>query len=77
MYEYVTRACVIGYLHTNEGKRAAERRIRWDERAGFTGIGALAETLISYENNRDVYPDLDAFLPEIATFFEQYTASLH
>lgn len=76
MDEYMVRACVIRYLHAKEGETAARKKIAEDEQAGFPGIRDLAELLGDYEKRREKYPDMEAFLPRIAAYFEQYAASL-
>ena len=71
MYEYLTRACVVRYLYANEGVNAANRQMKWDERYGFPAITGLVKLLNDYENNRDRYPHLEAFMPVIAEYFNQ------
>lgn len=71
MYEYLTRACVIRYLTTVEGVHAASQQMKWDERYGFPAINGLVDLLNDYENNRDTYPQMEAFMPQIAAFFNQ------
>ncbi|MGD9345341.1 MAG: DUF4932 domain-containing protein [Candidatus Aminicenantes bacterium] len=75
VYEYVVRACVIRYVHAQEGEKAARNKILEDERAGFLGIAELVELLVDYENRRDEYPDMEAFLPRIIAYFEQYAST--
>jgi hypothetical protein len=76
MNEYVVRACVIRYFHSQNDNRSVNRQISRDEEMGYGGIGALADFLVEYEENRDEYPTFDSFMPRIAAFFEQYAASL-
>ncbi len=71
MYEYLTRACVVRYIYANEGSIAASRRMKWDERYGFPAIEGLVDLLNDYENQRDKYPHLEAFMPVIAEYFNQ------
>jgi hypothetical protein len=76
MNEYLVRACVIRYFHSKNDRRAVDRQIRRDEEQGYVGVRALADFLEEYEENRDEYPTLDSFMPQIAVFFEQYATSL-
>ena len=76
MYEYLVRACTIRYLAAEKGAAAVHRQISYDTRAGFPGIQKLSELLIEYEKQRDRYPDLDSFIPRIADYFEDLSASL-
>ncbi len=75
MYEYLTRACVVRYLYASEGVNAARQQMNRDERYGFPAINGLVDLLNDYENNRDRYPHLEAFMPKIAEFFNQYALS--
>jgi len=77
MNEYIVRACVIRYFHSNKDNMAINRQIRNDENQGFSGIQALADLFEEYEKNRDKYPNMDSFIPRIAIFLEQYVASLN
>jgi hypothetical protein len=70
--EYLVRACVIRYLASEGDSRGKERRIRRDEEAGFEGIADVARLLIGYERNRERYPRLEYFIPEIVDFFDKW-----
>ena len=59
-----------------KAKKAVDRQIRRDERQGFIGIRDHAD-FFKYEMNRDKYPNMDFFVPRIATCFEQYAASVN
>jgi len=76
MNEYIVRACVIRYFHSKKDKRAVDRQISRDEEQGFIGIRPFADLFEEYEENRDKYPNMDSFIPRIATYFERYAASL-
>ena len=76
MNEYIVRACVIRYFHSKKDSKAVENQIRSDENQGFIGIRALADIFEEYEKNRDKYPNMDSFIPQIEIYFEQYVASL-
>ena len=77
MNEYLVRACVIQYLHSKKNNRAIRNQIRSDENQGYTGIQSLVDLFEEYEGNRDVYPNLDSFIPRIAIHLEQYAASFN
>jgi hypothetical protein len=74
-YEYLTRACVIRYLLVEEGRQAAEHKIQDDERAGFPVIRKLVEVLAEYAKQRSTFPTLDAFMPQVVAFFDEYAES--
>jgi len=76
MNEYIVHACVIRYFHSKKDKKAVDRQIRRTEQQGFIGIRALADLFEEYEKNRDKYPNMDSFIPQIAIYFEQYAVSL-
>ena len=76
MNEYIVRACVIRYFQAREDNKAVDRQIRLDEKHGFIGIRGLADIFDEYESDRDKYPSIDAFMPQIAIYFDNYTESL-
>jgi len=76
MNEYIVRACVIRYFQEKEDINPVDRQIRRDEKQGFIGIRGLADIFKEYENNRDKYPDIDSFIPQIAIYIEQYAIHL-
>jgi Domain of unknown function (DUF4932) len=76
MNEYVVRACVIRYFYSGNQWLAAWRQIRRDRKAGYAAIGDFVDLFEEYEENRDKYPDMDSFMPRIASFFDHYAASL-
>ena len=70
LQEYIVRACTVVYLEKVEGRSKARQNINEDLGAGFSEIEGLVGLLIEYENSRDIYPDIDSFLPQIKTYFE-------
>ena len=76
MNEYIVRACVIRFFQAKEDNKAVDRQIRLDERHGFIGIRGLADIFDEYEDDRDKYPNIDAFMPQIAIYFDNYAESL-
>lgn len=76
LYESLVRACVIRYLRQHGGTLAATRRTLEDQMRGFRWIGALANLLADYEQDREMYPTLDDFAPRIIAFFEEQAEDL-
>jgi hypothetical protein len=74
LYESLVRACVVRCIASMEGKRAAKKEILRQHGRGFKWTGALCGVLEEYEENRDQYPDLGAFMPEVVAFFDEYAA---
>ncbi|MDZ4831576.1 MAG: DUF4932 domain-containing protein [Phycisphaerae bacterium] len=70
--ESLVRACIIRYLADVEGSPAATREAEAEAQvhAGFTWVPDLATLFERYAKDRRSYPDLAAFVPEIARFFE-------
>jgi hypothetical protein len=67
--EYLVRACTIAFLKETEGIEEVERNIKMDKMNGFVEIEGLVQLLEEYENNRNKYPDIESFLPEIKKYF--------
>jgi hypothetical protein len=74
MYESLVRSSVVRWDLARNGTEAAEKRVAWEEKNHFFWISGLSELLGIYEANRDAYPDLEAFFPEIKRFFDDYAA---
>jgi hypothetical protein len=72
MYESLVRSSVVRWDLARNGREAAEKRIAREEKNHFFWISGLSELLGIYEANRDTYPDLDSFFPEIRRFFDEY-----
>ncbi len=72
MRESLVRACVVRYLQTTEGAGAARQEIQDNHERGFKWVGKLAETLGSYEAQRQRYPSVEAFMPRVVEFFDAY-----
>ena len=75
-YEYLVRASTVRYLEVNDGARAVDRMVERDEEGGFVGVGELAGILADYEDHRDQYPDLDAFMPRVVEFFDLFAKAM-
>jgi hypothetical protein len=72
MYESLVRACTIRYARKHLGALAATKQTVSDTSRQFFWIAELANLLGDYEQQRDRYPDLGAFAPEIVAFFDKY-----
>jgi len=77
LQEYLVRTCTIYYILDHEGKRAAKKRIQQHEEAGFPAINGLVALFDSYLNNREVYPDIESFLPQVKDYFELYMIEIN
>jgi hypothetical protein len=68
--ESLVRASVIRYLlkHNADGNKAKSQLIV-EYRRGFFWMKGLVETLGVYEKNRNSYPTLESYMPELATFY--------
>ena len=75
MYESLVRACVVRYMHTVEGEQAGRKQIQSEHARSFLWTEGLSNLLTAYEADRRTYPDLDAFMPVIAGFFDGYAAA--
>jgi len=66
LYETLVRMCVIKYGESHgENEKKTIQQIRRQRNAGFMWIENLFLELKKYDNNRDKYPTLDSFMPEI------------
>ncbi|MBN2592837.1 MAG: DUF4932 domain-containing protein [Sedimentisphaerales bacterium] len=57
------------YAMANDGKEQTERRANYNISCGFHWTKELSKLLGQYENQREKYRTLDAFMPEIIGFF--------
>lgn len=73
MYESMVRASVQRYLRVNDTAAAADEHLNEQVRRGFVWTEKLAGQLERYENEREQYPQLGTFMPQIASFFESYS----
>lgn len=73
--EALVRASVIKYLKDhNSEKRLIENELNKQLDRGFLWTDKLVKELGRYDKNRDKYPTLESFMPEIVKFFNK-TAS--
>jgi hypothetical protein len=76
LYESLVRACVVRYRYANEGMAAAMMEIVEQKARGFSWVGELSARLEEYESRRDVYPNLESFMPRIVACLNEYVAKL-
>ncbi len=72
MYETLVRTCVVRHILATDGKAAAQAEIEEQHGRGFRWVGEFSEVLARYEQQRERYATVDAFMPEVVTFFEGY-----
>jgi hypothetical protein len=75
MYESLVRACVVRHVLTHEGRPAAVKLAKVEYERGFKWMGKLVKLLEEYEADRARYPTLDAFMPRVVVFFDEYAES--
>jgi hypothetical protein len=68
--ESLVRASVVRYLASREGDAAAAARVAEEHARWFLWIEELADLLKTYEESRETYRNLEAFVPRIAAYFE-------
>lgn len=73
IYESVVRACCIRYSLAIKETKAAEDEIGYNKENGFIWTGELVALLDKYEKQRDKYPTLDEFMPQVVAFFNAYS----
>ncbi|GMU21948.1 MAG: hypothetical protein AMXMBFR13_20360 [Phycisphaerae bacterium] len=76
MYESMVRASVCRYVRAVDGAEAGRRQIREELKRGFRWIEELSDLLGEYEAQRDRYPTLESFMPEVVKFFNAYADRL-
>lgn len=70
-YESLVRACTVRYTVEKEGKQAAAAQLADEHARGFLWTGELVDLLGVYQLQRDKYPTLAEFMPEITAFFQK------
>jgi hypothetical protein len=76
LYESLVRACTHRFLsaHGTPGEAAAE--LQDDIRRGFFWTPELSKLLHDYEDSRQKYGSLEAFMPQVVRFFEDLGGSI-
>ena len=72
MRESLVRVCEVRYAMANNGKERAGQIANYNISRGFYWTKELSELLDQYEQQRDKYRTLDAFMPNIVEFFKNY-----
>lgn len=70
LYESLVRASTARYVLEHDGIEAAFQQVRQEQWRSFYWTGELVDLLGRYERERDQYPTLAAFMPEVARFLE-------
>jgi hypothetical protein len=76
MRESLVRASVVRYLAKHQGPEAAAKQAREEAARSFLWVKDLADLLGEYEADRTKYPDLEAFIPRVADFFDALAPKL-
>jgi len=74
--ESVVRAAVIRYLHATRGPEAVQAEMNAQRKLSFLWVPKLSELLATYEQDREAYPTLEAFILKIAEFFDSLKSQL-
>lgn len=70
LYESMVRAVTVRYVFDHDGAKAADRAVAQEQLRSFVCTDELAELLGKYEQNRQTYPTLASFMPEIVSYFD-------
>lgn len=70
MRELIVRATTLRIAELTYGPAAAQVLLEYDESVGFVHLKEVATTLQYYEKNRDQYPTLRDFYPEMIKCFK-------
>lgn len=76
LHESLVRAAVARYRGAVEGPAAMAAEVAEQETLGFRWMPGLVELLGVYEENRQRYPSLAAFMPRVVEFFEAAAAGV-
>jgi hypothetical protein len=75
LYESLVRACVARYRAENEGAAAGLAEVLQQHACGFGWTGEVVAALGDYQANREKFPTLEAFMPELAQRLTEYAAA--
>jgi hypothetical protein len=76
LYEAMVRACTHRFLVKYGTPREAEAQLRDEVGRGFFWTPELSKLLGEFEQARDQYPTLEAFMPRVIEFFNALAADL-
>jgi hypothetical protein len=71
LYESLVRASVVQVLSLGEGEKRAAAQLRFELSRGFWWLPSLVKSLERYSKNREKYPTLAKFMPELAAEFNR------
>lgn len=66
LYEHIDRAVTARIVLRQKGEAAYAQQLADDTRRGFVFVEALCRSLEAYEQNREKFPTLDSYFPELA-----------
>lgn len=69
--EHIVRAVTTRLAYREIGPEASEQALRSEKNRGFAYVQALCDSLASYEEQRDTYPTLVDYYPELIKVFER------
>ncbi|NHZ86903.1 MAG: DUF4932 domain-containing protein [Planctomycetia bacterium] len=75
--EHIDRAVVIRLLSKEFGDEVADEKIKYEFDRGFIYVEGITNKLKEYESQRDIYPSIVDFYPEIAKIFKDYYEKKH
>lgn len=64
--ESLLRAAVVHYVRAHQGEEAAAAALKDEADSGFRWVAGLDQALMAYEADRQRYPTLGEFVPELA-----------
>jgi len=67
--EHIARAVTVRMAYA-DNEEAGDRALAEELRLGFVYIEPILKKLVEYENNRDEYPDMTSFYPELLKAFQ-------
>ena len=71
LHESLVRAATVRYVIEHDGAEAGQRAVEHEHSRSFFWTGDLVKLLGQYENDRQTYPTLEAFMPRVVEFFNQ------
>ncbi len=69
--EHIVRAVTTRLSYIHLGKAAGEQALAMERSRGFYYIDALCESLVEYENNRDMYSNFESYYPRLIEVFRE------
>lgn len=71
--ESIIRAVTSRLAYRIDGREAGDKELQGNKHQGFVFTDALASRLEEYERNRDKYPTLDSYYPELIKAFDGFS----